>query len=113
MNKCFNDNGNILEELGFDTQMDKFNDLKQNQLVIEEIKNQFNDKLNTFVYNEYLDQLNNRANFNSEEFELIDTTSGTTPPTSYNFVDLLNQINTYSETNGKNEKWSITSTSTV
>ena len=113
LNKCFNDDGNILEELGFDTQMDNFNNLKQNQLVIEEIKNQFNDKLNTFVYNEYLDQLNNRAEFNSDEFELIDTTSLTTPPTSYNFLDLLNQINDYSRDNGKNEKWDIKSTSTA
>ena len=39
--------------------------------------------------------------------------SGTTPPTSYNFVNLLNQINDYSEANTKNEKWDIKSTSTA
>ena len=111
LNKCFNGDGNILTELGFSSDMDNFELLKENKLKIEEIQNQFNDKLQKFVFTEYLEQLNNRANFISDEFKLIATSSSTTP-TSYNFKELLDQINTHSETNSKNEKWSITSTST-
>ena len=48
--------------------MDYFELLKENKLKIEEIQNQFNDKLQKFVYTEYLEQLNNRADFISDEF---------------------------------------------
>ena len=109
LNKCFNDDGNILEELGFSTQMESFKKIKETQLLIEEIKNQFNDKLNKFVYSEYLEELKERVNFNSEEFKLVSVNSGITP-SSYNFVSILEKINEYSTAHGKNEKWSITST---
>ena len=50
LNKCFNGDGNILTELGFSSDMDNFELLKENKLKIEEIQNQFNDKLQKFVY---------------------------------------------------------------
>ena len=108
LNKCFNDDGNILDQLGFDTRMESFETLKKTQLLIEEIKTQFNDKLNKFVYNEYLEELNDRVNFNSDEFKLVAVGTGITP-NSYNFVDLLEKINEYST---NKEKWNIASTST-
>ena len=111
LNKCFNDDGNILENLGFDTQMESFETLKQTQLLIEEIKNQFTDKLNKFVYNEYLEELNDRVDFNSDEFKLVAVNTGINP-NSYNFVDLLEKINEYSTSSGAKEKWNIASTST-
>jgi len=111
LNKCFNDDGNILENLGFDTQMESFETLKQTQLLIEEIKNQFTDKLNKFVYNEYLEELNDRVDFNSDEFKLVAVNTGITP-NSYNFVDLLEKINEYSINSNAKEKWNIASTST-
>ena len=111
LNKCFNDDGNILDQLGFDTLMESFETLKKTQLLIEEIKTQFNDKLNKFVYNEYLEELNDRVNFNSDEFKLVAVGTGITP-NSYNFVDLLEIINEYSTSGGNKEKWNIASTST-
>ena len=111
LNKCFNDEGNILNELGFHSNMNYFEKLKKSLIQIEEIKNQFNDKLNKFVYTEYLEELTERLNFNSPEFELVSVNDGITPY-SYNFVELLNGINSYSNTYVKKEKWDITSTST-
>ena len=111
LNKCFNDEGNILNELGFHSNMNYFENLKKSLIQIEEIKNQFNDKLNKFVYTEYLEELTERAQFNSPEFELVSVDDGITP-NSYNFVDLLNGINSYSDSNNLKEKWDITSTLT-
>ena len=109
LNRCFNDDGNILSELGFKAQMESFEKLKETQLVLEEIKNQFSDKLNKFVYNEYLEELKDRVEFNSPDFKLISVNSGITP-NSYNFTNLLQKINDYANTNNKKEKWDITST---
>ena len=109
MNKCFNDDGNILNELGFDSRMESFEKLKQAQLQIEEIKNHFIDKKNKFVYNDYLDELNNRVEFNTSEFKLISVNPGVTPA-SFNFIDLLQKINSYTSDNNIKEKWDITST---
>ena len=110
LNKCFNDDGNILAELGFDSKMDSFKDLKESKLKIEEIINQFNDKTNKFVYKEYLEEYNERINYNSPDLELVAVNSGTNPA-SYNFVDLLTQVNTYANQNSKYENWFITGTS--
>ena len=110
LNKCFNSDGNILNELDFDAKMEFFEKLKQTQLQIEEIKNQFIDKRNKFVYNEYLEELNNRVEYNSPELKLISVNPGITPP-SYNFFDLIQKINEYADENNKNENWDLTSTS--
>ena len=111
LNKCFNDEGNILNELGFHSNMIYFENLKKSLIQIEEIKNQFNDKLNKFVYNDYLEELTERLQFNSPEFELVSVNDGITP-NSYNFVELLKGINSYSNTHDKKENWDIKSTST-
>ena len=111
LNKCFNDDGNILTELGFDIKMDSFKDLKESKLKIEEIINQFNDKTNKFVYNEYLEEYNERINYNSPDLELVAVNSGTNPA-SYSFVDLLTQVNAYANQLSKYENWFINSTST-
>ena len=111
MNKCFNGDGNILTELGFDIdKMKSFENLKESKLKIEEIINQFNDKKNKFVYSEYLEEYQKRISYNSPDLELVATSSGITP-NSYNFVNLLNEINSHADTNTKNENWDITSTS--
>lgn len=110
LNKCFNDDGTILVELGFDSKMDSFKDLKESKLKIEEIINQFNDKTNKFVYNEYLEEYNERINYNSPDLELVAVNSGTNPA-SYNFVDLLTQVNIYANQHSKYENWFITGTS--
>ena len=108
MNKCFNGDGNILTELGFDNvKMESFKNLKESKLKIEEIINQFNDKKNKFVYSEYLEEFQNRIDYNSPDLELVSTSSDD----SYKFVDLLNTINTHANTNSKKENWLITSTS--
>ena len=110
LNKCFNEDGNILTELGFDIKMDSFKDLNESKLKIEEIINQFNDKTNKFVYNEYLEEYNERINYNSPDLELVAVNSGTNPA-SYSFVDLLTQVNTYANQHSKYENWFITGTS--
>ena len=113
LNKCFNGNGNILDELQFNTKMENFEKLKKSFLAIEEIKNYFNDKLNKFVYTEYLEELTTRAEFSSEDFSILSVNDGVSP-SSYNFVDLLSKINEYANGNShlKKENWNISSTAT-
>ena len=110
LNKCFNGDGDILNELGFKSEMDKFKELKESKLKIEEFINQFNDKTNKFVYNEYLEEYNERINYNSPELKLLAVNSATTP-SSISFSELLTQLNTYANTNHKYENWLINTSS--
>ena len=99
LNKCFNGNGNILDELGFMETMDNFQNLKHAELEFEEIENQFKDNQQKFVYKEYLSELNNKITFNSNDLSLI----GINIEETINFVDLLgsaNELNSY-------ERWDI------
>lgn len=108
LNKCFNGNGEILREMGFGTEMDAFEALKNNELNMEEIENEFKNKQNMFVYTEYLSQINEREEFTSKDLSLIATNNGAEPE-AYKFTSLLEEIN--SKVVNENEKWDITSKS--
>ena len=111
LNKCFNDNGDIMAELGFDVDnMNYFQVLKDSELQFNEIVEQFNDKTHKFVYNEYLSELNEKVNFNSDDLSLISTGTNANSST-YKFIDLLDSINSEAKNKNKNEKWDITSSS--
>ena len=105
LNKCFNGDGNILNEIGFDSKMDKFKELKESKLRVEEIINQFKDKTNKFVYNEYLAEIDERINYNTLDLKLIGNSD------TISFSDLLTQLNTYADTNHKYENWFTTASS--
>ena len=109
LNKCFNDNGKILTELGLvPSDMESFEKLKQAQLEIEELKSQFNDKLYKFVYSEYMEELEQRINYKSQDLKLVALSDGDEP---IQFQSLLGTFNEYASNNGKKESWSIESTS--
>ena len=109
LNKCFNDNGKILTELGLvPSDMESFEKLKLAQLEIEELKSQFNDKLYKFVYSEYMEELEQRINYKSQDLKLVALSDGDEP---IQFQSLLGTFNEYASNNGKKESWSIESTS--
>ena len=105
LNKCFNGNGEILNELGFMNSMDNFKKLKKAELEFEDIKKHFVDNQQEFVYKEYLSQLNKKVNYNSNDLRLI----GINIDENINFVDLLESANEHPSYAG--EHWSIESTS--
>ena len=108
LNKCFNYNGDIFTELGFDNSMDNFPKLKNAELQLEDIQQEFRDKQKKFVYSEYLEELNNKVAFKSDDLQMVETAPDPDNPSPIKFTELLNYINTKS--NDK-EKWDITSTS--
>ena len=107
LNKWFNGDGNILTELGFETEMGKFKQLKESKLKMEDFIDQFKDKTKKFVYNEYLEEYNDRINYNTLDLKLI----GSSSSDIISFSDLLTQLNTYATDNNKYENWFTTSTS--
>ena len=108
LNKCFNYDGKILNELGLvETDIDKYEDLKKAKLSLEELKSQFEDIKFKFVYSEYKDELNQRINYESEELKLI--ASDNTEPIE--FRKLIDEYNTYATSNNRKERWEIGSTS--
>ena len=108
LNKCFNYDGKILNELGLvETDIDKYEDLKKAKLSLEELKSQFEDIKFKFVYSEYKDELNQRINYESEELKLI--ASDNTEPIE--FKKLIDEYNTYATSNNIKERWEIGSTS--
>ena len=109
LNKCFNYDGDISSELGLTSDMKTaFENIKSNELKLEEIKNEFNDKMHAFVYNEYLSEVNKRISYSSSELSL-EATDTTTDPSSYKFQELLDDLN--EEGISVKEKWLISSTS--
>ena len=111
LNRCFNKDGDILTELGFNmNSMNSFEGIKNAELQFEDIENEFKDKKNKFVYKEYLSQLDSRVEYKSEDLSLISTNANTNP-LSYKFTDLLKDVNTESIRLDEKEKWDITSIS--
>ena len=104
LNKCFNGDGSILTELGFETEMGKFKELKESKLKMEDFIDQFKDKTKKFVYNEYLEEYNDRINYNTLDLKLIGSSD------IISFSDLLTQLNAYADNNGKYENWFTTAT---
>lgn len=111
LNRCFNRDGDILTELGFNmNSMNSFEGIKNAELQFGDIENEFKDKKKKFVYKEYLSQLDSRVEYKSEDLSLISTNANTNP-LSYKFTDLLKDVNTESSRLNQKEKWDITSTS--
>ena len=106
LNKCFNDYGKILDELGLkETDMNSFERLKEAKLQLEELKDQFNAILYKFVYSEYNEELEQRLKYSTSDLNLISTDN----TDIIKFTDLINKFNDYSDQNSKNEQWSIDS----
>ena len=112
LNKCFNGDGDILSELGFDMDsMQNFYVLKNAQLQLNDIEEDFKNKQARFVYTEYLSELNEKVNYKSEDLSFVAVNTNVNPP-SYKLKDLLNSVNNKAETRNRKEKWDISSTST-
>lgn len=110
LNKCFNGDGDILREMGFGPEMEAFEALKEAELNMEEIQNEFINKKNMFVYTEYISQINDRKDFKSKDLSLIEKDS-TVEPAKIKFIDLLDTVNLRAEEINKNERWDIASNS--
>jgi hypothetical protein len=110
LNKCFNDNGEILREMGFGEEIEKFEALKKAEIKMEDIQNEFKNKKSMFVYKEYLAQINDRNEFKSRDLSLI-AVDNTVEPREYEFTELLEKINTVAQDNSIKEHWDITSDS--
>ena len=108
LNKCFNGNGEILSEMGFGPEINSFEALKEAELNMEEIQNEFKNKKNMFVYTEYLSQINERNDFNSKDLSLI-AVSDTANPAEYKFTGLLDEVNNEAESHS--DHWDINSDS--
>ena len=66
LNQCFNHEGNILKELELsEANVKLYEDLKEDKLNFEELRNQFKDMLFKFVYSEYNEELTQRLNYES------------------------------------------------
>ena len=112
LNKCFNSDGEILSELGFNMgSMNSFDILKNSELQLEDLEKDIKDKQHKFVYNEYNSQFEKRVNYKSNLLSLKSIVDGLTP-SEYKFVDLLKDVNDESVAQTKNEKWDISSDST-
>ena len=107
LNKCFNGNGDILTEMGFRAEMQAFETLKEAEINMEEIQNEFKNKKNMFVYTEYLSQINDRNEFISKDLSLI-AMDNSVDPAEYKFTDLLEKINTEAQGRSTKEHWDIT-----
>ena len=109
LNKCFNHDGKILDELGLkEDDMKSFEKLKDVKLQLVELKDQFNAILYKFVYSEYNEELEQRLRYSTSDLKLISTTNNTD---IIKFEDLLKKFNNYSKVNSKNEQWSLDSKS--
>ena len=111
LHKCFNKDGDILSELGFNMEsMENFPVLKNAELQLNDIEEEFKDKQAKFVYTEYLSELDEKVNYKSEDLSFIEETTNTNPA-SFKLKDLLNSVNTVSNSQNKKETWDISSTS--
>ncbi|MBR4260967.1 MAG: hypothetical protein IKQ33_03325, partial [Clostridia bacterium] len=112
LNQCFNSDGEILSELGFNMgSMSSFDILKNSELQLEDLEKDIKDKQHKFVYNEYNSQFEKRVNYKSNLLSLKSIVDGVTP-SEYKFVDLLKVVNDESVANAKNEQWDVSSEST-
>jgi len=106
LNQCFNYDGKILTQLGLlDNKIEPFEKLKNAKIELEELKSQFEDKNYKFVYNEFKYQLEQRKGYNSADLELIPSSGD-----NINFFSILRELNVYTDANGQNENWDITTT---
>ena len=109
LNKCFNDNGKILTELGLvPNNMESFEKLKQAQSETEKLKCQFNNKLYNFIYSEYMEELEQKINYKAQDLKLVALSDVDEP---IKFQSLLGTFNQYVSDNGKKESWSTESIS--
>lgn len=113
LNKCFNGDGDILSELGFNMDsMKNFPVLKNAELQLNDIEEEFKDKQEMFVYKEYLSELDKEVNYKSDDLSFV-ATSTNTNPFSYKLKDLLNSVNNKAKAQSIKETWDISSTSTT
>ena len=107
LNKCFNYDGDISTELGFTDSMNNFPKLKNAELQLEDIEQEFKDKTKKFVYTEYLEELNKKVSYSSEDLKMVETNPDPDNPSPIKFTDLITSIN--SKAASRNENWDITS----
>ena len=113
LNKCFNGDGDILSELGFNNQsMNNFAILKDAELQLNDIEEEFKDKQEKFVYREYLSELDAKVNYKSEDLSFIAVNANTNPP-SFKLKEVLNSVNNKASNRNIKEIWDISSTTTT
>jgi TolA-binding protein len=95
LNVCFNEDGNILDELDINLDdIQTFDQLKTINTQIQETNDKFKELKNQEgVYGEMMDQLKERADYTSTEFEVI-SKDASANPVSYKLSSLMSQLNT-------------------
>jgi TolA-binding protein len=95
LNVCFNEDGNILDELDINLDdIQTFDQLKTINAQIQETNDKFKELKNQDgVYGEMMDQLKERADYTSTEFEVI-SKDASASPASYKLSSLMSQLNT-------------------
>jgi len=101
---CINGDGEISDKLGIDKSYTKsFDDIKYAQGNITKAKNEFEDKLQMYTYSYIIKELQERREFKSESFSLINAVDD---EDLHNIKVLLQSINAYGTQNYK-EKWTL------
>ena len=106
INACFNGNGDILTELGFNlTELDAINKLYELYNTLDEIERNFNSlrESKLSVYYTMDDDLKQRVQYETTDFKVyLDEENLTPTSNSYELSDLISQLNV-----ATNEKWSF------
>ena len=112
LNKCFNGNGDILKELGFNTNdISSFDQLKQLNEDILSVKQTFTSLINqSGTYSILMKNLYERVNYEITDFKVAlsyDNTNGKLPA-NYKLSDLIEEINSNEYVAGtKKEIWNF------
>ena len=99
---CINGNGNMENQFEFGESIGSFNNIGDAQNKIIYAKNEFQSKMTRVTYSKIEEELNNRANFNTDLLSLIRDNDD---EDILNFGVLLRGINNDANSQEKKEKW--------
>ena len=115
LDRCVNGNGQIEEEIGLDLdQINSFDNISNAEAIIEDTKNQFEQKKDFVTYNIYKELMESRSSLKSSEFFLIPIDQDFNAEDKSKFLSFgwtLKRMNDYIKTNApdvnKQESWEI------
>ena len=94
LNKCFNGNGNIMNELGLETgKLDNLQELYDLKRDIADIRREFaNVASQKIAYNRMIDALTERTSYSKHDFEIIKDNDENDTPNLYKLSELVNNL---------------------
>jgi hypothetical protein len=104
---CINGNGGLADKLGItQDSVQDLDDIKSAQSNINDAKNEFQNKLTMVTYSNIKRELEERRDFKTSSFSLVDDDAGSTPST-LNLEYYLGEINNNANTRSQKEKWTL------